>query len=95
MKQAQSFDANARLAQIALWLDDGARWMDQAAERARVDQTGAVTVTFNRAELAAFLSGFRGVSRALLGIAQPVPPPLPTSTRKPSPLRLVKSDGPA
>ena len=92
MNQAQSFDANARLAQIALWLDEGVRWMDRATEQAQANQRGTVTVTFNRAELAAFLSGFRGVSRALLGIAQPVPPPLPRAPKGGPPhLRLVEA----
>jgi hypothetical protein len=37
-----------------------------------------VAVTFDRAELEGFVSGLRGVARTLVGLAQPVPPPVST-----------------
>jgi hypothetical protein len=92
MSSAPSFDANARLAQIALWLDGGAGWIEQATAQARSDRVQAVTVTFSRRELDTFLSGLRCVAGALMGIAQPVPPPLPVQRRGSPKLRLVKSD---
>jgi hypothetical protein len=90
---ARTFNANARLAQIALWIG-GERWLDHSTERVRATRRGIVTVTFDRAELEALLSGVRGVSRSLLGIAQPVPPPIPMPRSEPPHLRLVSSDVP-
>ena len=84
-----TFDANRRLAEIALWMDGGARWLDRATEAARAaPRQGRVTVTLDQAELEGFVAGFRGVARALVGLAQPVPPPLPVASRRPR-LRLV------
>ena len=86
-----TFDANRRLAEIALWADSSARWLDRAtgAARAAAPRQGQVTITLDRAELEGFVSGFQGVARALLGLAQPVPPPVPTKARRPE-LRLVR-----
>ena len=85
-----TFDANRRLAEIALWMDGGARWLERATEAARMSapRAGRVTVTLDRAELEGFVAGFRGVARALVGLAQPVPPPVPVASRHPR-LRLV------
>lgn len=78
MSGAQKFDANKRLAEIALWTDSGARWIDRAtASKQPNGQRGEVTVTLDRRELEAFVIGLRRVSQSLLGIVQPVPPPLP------------------
>jgi len=86
---SETFDANRRLAEIALWADGGARWLDRVTETARVaaPRQRRVTITLDRAELDGFVSGFQGIARALLGLAQPVPPPIPTGTRR---LHLVR-----
>jgi transposase len=75
---SETFDANRRLAEIALWVDGSARWMDRATEtvRAAAPRRRQVTVTFDQAELETFITGFRGVARVLMGLAQPVPPPV-------------------
>lgn len=85
-----TFDANRRLAEIALWADGAARWLDQATGTARAaPRRGQVTITVDHAELDSFVSGLQGVARALLGLAQPVPPPVPTKARRPD-LRFVR-----
>jgi hypothetical protein len=76
-----SFDANRRLAEIALWVDGSARWVEQATEAARAaPRQRQVTVTLDHAELETFVAGFRGVARVLMGLAQPVPPPVSTAS---------------
>ncbi len=76
------FDADRRLAEVALWVDGAARWVDRATEAARATTLPRprpeVTVTFDRAELEGLVSGLRGVARTLVGLAQPVPPPIST-----------------
>jgi hypothetical protein len=68
-----TFDANRRLAEVALWLDGSARWVEQATEAVRTaPRQRQVTVTLDRAELETFVAGFRGVARVLMGLAQPV-----------------------
>ena len=86
-----TFDANRRLAEIALWADGGARWVDRVTEAARATSPHRrhVTITLDRAELDSFVSGFQGIARALMGLAQPVPPPIPTGTQRPR-LGLVR-----
>ena len=80
------FDANRRLAELALWIDGGARWIESATVSARQERHHEdVVVTFDRDELEAFIAGFRSIARAMLGLAQPVPRPLPTRP----PLRIV------
>ena len=37
--------------------------------------------TFDQAELETFITGFRGVARMLMGLAQPVPPPITTASQ--------------
>ena len=84
---SETFDANRRLAEIALWADGSARWLDRATGAARAaSRQGQITITLDRAELEGFVSGFQGIARALLGLAQPVPPPIPVAPRR---LRLV------
>jgi transposase len=75
---SETFDANRRLAEVALWADGSARWVDRATEAARsaAPRRRQVTVTFDQAELETFVTGFRGVARMLMGLAQPVPPPI-------------------
>ena len=93
MNDTTKFDANRRLAEIALWTDGSARWIEQAtAPRQSACRSDHVTVTFRRDELETFVSGLRGVARSLLGLAQPVPPPVPTPppTERPY-LRLVSA----
>lgn len=87
-----AFNANQRLAEIALWLDASASWADRATAQARAGRSGkTIVVTFERAELETFVSGLRGVARALMGLAQPVPPPLPEPPQtRSSHLRLVR-----
>jgi hypothetical protein len=92
-----AFDADRRLAGLALWVDQGARWVDQATAAARQlpparGRGEEVRVVFDRRELDAFVAGLRGVARGLLGLAQPMPPPclpagLPPPRRR---LRLVR-----
>lgn len=86
------FDANRRLGEIALWSDSGARWIERATAASLTDQprSDLVAVTFRRDELEAFVRGMRITARSLLGIAQPVPPPVPTpSAPERQHLRLV------
>jgi hypothetical protein len=75
------FDANRRLAEVALWLDGTARWLDDAVEPARAAALAGsrhrISLTFDREELGLLVSGLRGVARTLMGVAQPVPPSLP------------------
>ena len=75
---SEAFDANRRLVEVALWVDGSARWVDRATETARATapRQWQVTVTFDQAELETFITGFRGVARLLMGLAQPVPPPI-------------------
>jgi hypothetical protein len=92
MNDAEKFDANRRLAEIALWSDSGARWIERATAAELTDQArgNLVAVTFRRNELEAFVRGMRITARSLLGIAQPVPPPVPTPPASEQPyLRLV------
>jgi hypothetical protein len=92
MSDGPTFDANRRLAEIALWTDAGARWVGQAILHGQPDRHDQVTVTFRRAELEAFVTGLRGVAQSLLGFAQPVPPPVPTTRPDGRPrLRLVRA----
>jgi hypothetical protein len=56
--------------------------MERATEAARAaaPHRRQVTVTFDQAELETFITGFRGVARVLMGLAQPgVPPPIATA----------------
>jgi hypothetical protein len=78
---SETFDANRRLAEAALWVDGSARWVDRATEAARstAPRRRQVTVTFDQAELETFITGFRGIARMLMGLAQPVPPPIPVA----------------
>jgi hypothetical protein len=71
-----TFDANRRLAEIALWVDGGARWLDRATEAARraAPRQCRVTITLDRAELDGFVSGFQGISPGAPG-AGPARPP--------------------
>jgi transposase len=80
---SETFDANRRLAEAALWVDGSARWVDRATEAARstAPRRRQVTVTFDQAELETFITGFRGVARMLMGLAQPVPPPITTASQ--------------
>ena len=73
--------SNCRLAEIALWADGSAHWVDRATEAARAaaPRRRQVTVTFDQAELETFVTGFRGFARVLMGLAQPVPPPVATA----------------
>ncbi len=50
--------------------------MDRATEAAQATapRRRQVTVTYDQAELETFITGFRGVARVLMGLAQPVPP---------------------
>jgi transposase len=79
---SETFDANRRLAEVALWADGSARWVDQATEAARTaaPRRRQVTVTFDQAELETFVTGFR-VARVLMGLAQPMPPPVATASQ--------------
>lgn len=76
------FDANQRLAQIAVWTDAGAAWIGQEAARAD-GEAEEVTLTLRRDELERFVSGMRWISRSLLGLAQPIPP-LPPACHRPT-----------
>jgi hypothetical protein len=80
---SETFDANRRLAEAALWVDGSARWVDRATEAARTaaPRRRQVTVTFDQAELETFVTGFRGIARVLMGLAQPVPPPVATASQ--------------
>jgi hypothetical protein len=80
---SETFDANRRLAEVALWVDGSARWVDQATEAARVaaPRRRQVTVTLDRAELETFVTGLRGIARVLMGLARPVPPPVATASQ--------------
>jgi hypothetical protein len=91
MNETTKFDANRRLAEIALWTDDGAHWIEQTTAQ-RANRAAHVTVTFRRDELERFVSGLRSVSRTLLGLAQPVPLPvaIPPAAERPY-LRLVRT----
>jgi hypothetical protein len=70
---SETFDANRRLAEVALWVDGSARWVDRATEAARAaaSRWRQVTVTFDQAELETFITGLRGVAHVLMGLAQP------------------------
>jgi hypothetical protein len=85
-------DANRRMAELVLWLDEGARWFEHATAASRLvaPRGRTVEVTFNRAELEVFVTGLRGVSRSLMGLAQPVPPPLPAPPAAHRHLRVVR-----
>ena len=91
-----TFDADRRLADLALWVDQGARWIDHATAAARQpppahDRGEQVRVVFDRRELDAFVAGLHAVARGLLGLAQPVPPPcLPAGPPPRRRLRLVR-----
>jgi hypothetical protein len=88
-----TFDANRRLAEIALWTDAGAHWIGREVERKLSDRRAEdVTVTFDRAELERFVLGLRWISRSLLGLAQPVPPLVVTDHPQP---KAGWSPGPA
>jgi hypothetical protein len=80
---SETFDANRRLTEVALWADGSARWVDWATEAARTaaPRRRQVTVTFDQAELETFVTGFRGIARVLMGLAQPVPPPVATASQ--------------
>lgn len=80
MSSPGKFDANRRLGEIALWSDSGARWIEHvtAAHLTGRPRSDLVAVTFRRDELEAFVRGMRITARSLLGIAQPIPPPVPT-----------------
>jgi hypothetical protein len=80
---SETFDANRRLAEVALWVDGSACWVDRATEAARTaaPHRRQVTVTFDQAELETFVTGLRGVARVLMGLAQPVPPPITTASQ--------------
>jgi hypothetical protein len=93
MNEITKFNANRRLAEIALWTDGGARWIEQAtAPEQPTNRSDRVTVTFRRDELEKFVSGLRVVSRSLLGLAQPVPLPVPIPPVSEQPyLRLVRA----
>jgi hypothetical protein len=93
MSDGPKFDANRRLAEIALWTDGAARWIERATQQERPGgRHDPVTVTFRRAELEAFVSGLRGVAQSLLGLAQPAPPPVLTPHPRERPhLRLVRT----
>jgi hypothetical protein len=87
------FDANQRLAEVALWADGTARWLDHAVgplSPAGGAHAGMVNVTFSRKDLELLLSGMRGVARTLMGIAQPTPPPLPAPLPSRGYLRVVR-----
>jgi transposase len=75
--------SNRRLAEVALWVDGSARWVDRATEAAQAaaPRRRQVTVTFDQAELETFVTGFRGMARVLIGLAQPVPPPISTASQ--------------
>ena len=64
-------------------LAEVARWVDRATEAARAaaPRRRQVTVTFDQAELETFVTGFRGIARVLMGLAQPVPPPISTASQ--------------
>lgn len=85
-----AFNANQRLAEVALWVNAGAGWIDHVTGQARTARQGEVTITFERTELETFVSGLRAVSRTLMGLAQPVPPPLPEPPLTRGHLRLVR-----
>ena len=93
MSADPKFDANRRLAELALWVDDGAHWIDQAtvARAQRQNHGGDVVVTFDRNDLETFVRGLRTVATSMLGMAQPMPPLLPSSRVRPA-LRLVRSE---
>jgi hypothetical protein len=74
---SETFDANRRLAEIALWVDGSARWVDWATEAARTaaPRRRQVTITFDRTKLETFATGLRCRPRADgLGSAGVVPP---------------------
>ena len=75
--------SNRRLAEVALWADGSARWVDRATEAAwaAAPRRRQVTVTFDQAELETFVTGFRGIARVLMGLAQPMPPPVATASQ--------------
>jgi hypothetical protein len=57
--------------------------VDRATEAARASapRRRQVTVTFDQAELETFVTCFRGIARVLMGLAQPVPPPISTASQ--------------
>jgi hypothetical protein len=89
----EPFDANRRLAEVALWIDGASRWLEQAVEPARASAPAGsrhrITLTFDRGELELLASGLRGVARTLMGVAQPVPP-LPAAPVAHRHLRVVR-----
>jgi hypothetical protein len=90
---SKTFDANHRLAELALWLNDGSRWLDRAttpADAATPRTRRTVHIAFDRAELETFAAGLRGVARSLMGLAQPVPPFFGTSPLARRHLHLVE-----
>ena len=44
-------------------------------------EEGGMSETFDQAELETFITGFRSVARMLMGLAQPVPPPITTASQ--------------
>jgi hypothetical protein len=90
----ETFDANRRLAEVALWVDGTARWLEQAVERARAaaptSSRHRISLTFDPGELELLVTGLRGVARTLMGVAQPVPPPLATAPAVCRHLRVVR-----
>jgi hypothetical protein len=91
MKETTGFDANRRLAQVALWTESAARWIEQAtAQERHACRRDLVTLTLKRSDLELFVSGLDSVAKSLLGLALPVPPvvPVPPVHKKPR-LRLV------
>jgi hypothetical protein len=56
--------------------------VDRATEAAQAaaPRRRQVTVTFDQAELETFVTGFRGMARVLIGLAQLVPPPVTTAS---------------
>jgi hypothetical protein len=64
-------------------MDGSARWVDCATEAARAaaPRRRQVTVTFDQAELETFVTGFRGITRMLMGLAQPIPPPISAASQ--------------
>ena len=67
----ETFDANRRMAEVALWIDGTARWLDHAVEPARSTAPAGgrhrISLTFDREELELLVSGLRGVARTLMG----------------------------
>jgi hypothetical protein len=90
----ETFDANRRLAEVALWADGTARWLEQVVKptqaAAPAGSRHRINLTFSREELELLVSGLRGVARTLMGLAQPVPPPLPVTPVTHRHLRIVR-----